>query len=145
MTPSKLSVLLVAALCLSAANSFASPTNAAAPAPQRARLIVLADMGNEPDEEQQMLHMLMCANEFEVEGLIAVTGKYLRPEHKVPYRQKLHPELFTQLIDGYAKVYPNLKLHAANWPAPELSCAPFSNTRSFATNAFSSSGECVAR
>ena len=81
--------------------------------PERARLIVLADMGNEPDEEQQMLHMLMCANEFEVEGLIAVTGKYLRPEDKDPYRQKLHPELFTKLIDGYAKVYPNLKLHAA--------------------------------
>jgi hypothetical protein len=66
-----------------------------------------------------MLHLLMCANAFEVEGLIAVTGKYLRPEHKVPYRQKLHPELFTRLIDGYAKVYPNLKLHATGWPTPE--------------------------
>ena len=119
MALSKLPILLVAALCLSAANIFVSPTNAAAPPPGRARLIVLADMGNEPDEEQQMLHMLMCSNEFEVQGLIAVTGKYLRPEHEVPYRQKLHPELFTHLIDGYAKVYPNLKLHAAGWPAPE--------------------------
>ena len=88
-------------------------------ASERARLIVLADMGNEPDEEQQMLHLLMCANEFDVEGLIAVTGKYLRPEDKNPYRQKLHPELFTRLIEGYAKVYPNLKLHAAGWPTPE--------------------------
>lgn len=88
-------------------------------ASERARLIVLADMGNEPDEEQQMLHLLMFANEFDVEGLIAVTGKYLRPEDKNPYRQKLHPELFTRLIDGYAKVYPNLTLHAAGWPMPE--------------------------
>ena len=88
-------------------------------ASERARLIVLADMGNEPDEEQQMLHLLMCANEIDVEGLIAVTGKYLRPEDKNPYRQKLHPELFTRLIDGYAKIYPNLKLHAAGWPTPE--------------------------
>ncbi len=87
--------------------------------PDRPRLIVLADMGNEPDEEQQMLHLLMCANEFEVEGLIAVTGKYLRPEDKIPYRQKLHPELFTRLIDGCAKVFPNLKLHATGWPTPE--------------------------
>lgn len=91
----------------------------AAPEPERARLIVLADMGNEPDEEQQMMHMLMCANEFEIEGLLAVTGIYLRPEDKNPYRQKLHPELFTKLIDGYAKVYPNLKLHASGWPTPE--------------------------
>lgn len=119
MTPAKLPLTLVAAFCLSAADGFMSPGNAAAPAPERARLVIVADMGNEPDEEQQMLHMLMCANEFEVEGLIAVTGKYLRPEHKTPYRQKLHPELFTQLIDGYAKVYPNLKLHAAGWPTPE--------------------------
>ena len=58
-------------------------------------------------------------NELDVEGLISVTGKYLRPEHKVPYRQLLHPELFTQLIEGYAEVYPNLKLHAGGWPTPE--------------------------
>ena len=111
-----LHLLLVVGLGLAATLTVLART--AAPA-GRARLIVLADMGNEPDEEQQMLHLLMCANEFEVEGLIAVTGKYLRPEHKVPYRQKLHPELFTRLIDGYAKVYPNLKLHAAGWPSPE--------------------------
>lgn len=30
----------------------------------RHRLIILADMGNEPDEEQQMAHMLMCCNEW---------------------------------------------------------------------------------
>ena len=51
------------------------------------RLIILADMGNEPDEEQQMAHMIMCSNEFELEGLIAVSGIYLRPEAKDPYRR----------------------------------------------------------
>jgi len=66
------------------------------------RLIILADMGNEPDEMQQMVHMIMCSNEFELEGLIAVTGKYLRPESGNPYKQKLHPELFINLINGYA-------------------------------------------
>lgn len=105
-------------LGLSLALELFTSVSFAAPPVERARLIVLADMGNEPDEEQQMLHLLMCANEFELEGLIAVTGKYLRPEDKNPYRQKLHPELFTRLIDGYAKVYPNLKLHAGGWPTP---------------------------
>ena len=37
------------------------------------RLIILADMGNEPDEEQQMTHMLVNCNEFDLKGLIAVT------------------------------------------------------------------------
>ena len=39
--------------------------------PLKHRLIILADMGNEPDEEQQMAHMLMGSNEFDLEGLIA--------------------------------------------------------------------------
>jgi hypothetical protein len=77
----------------------------------RPRLIILADMGNEPDEEQQMAHMLVNCNEFELEGLIAVTGKYLR--------KKPRPDLFLKLIDGYAKVVANLRLHADGWPTPE--------------------------
>ena len=85
----------------------------------RTRLIILADMGNEPDEEQQMMHLLMCSNEFDLEGLIAVTGKYLQPANTDPYRQVLHPELFHNLIDGYEEVYANLVKHAADYPDPE--------------------------
>ncbi len=83
------------------------------------RLIVLADMGNEPDEMQQILHLLVCSNEVELEGLLAVTGKHLRPGHPEPYRHVLHPELLHQLIDGYEKVHPNLQLHADGWPSPK--------------------------
>ena len=85
----------------------------------RQRLLILADMGNEPDEEQQMMHMLMYSNEFDLEGLIAVTGKYLNPESTNPYKKILHPELFLQLIDGYSKVFENLKKHAKNYPDPD--------------------------
>lgn len=82
----------------------------AADEPERHRLVILADMGNEPDEEQQMAHLLVSANEFDVEGLIAVTGKYLRHETR--------PDLFFQLIDGYEKVVGNLNKHADHWPTP---------------------------
>lgn len=85
----------------------------------KTRLIILADMGNEPDEEQQMMHMLMCSNEFDLEGLIAVTGKYLQPANKNPYKQVLHPELFHKLIDGYEEVYNNLVQHASGYPEPD--------------------------
>lgn len=80
------------------------------------RLIILADMGNEPDEVQQMVHMMMYSNEFELEGLIAVTGKYLNPQQERPYRRVLHPELFHEIIDGYEQVKPNLMKHADGWP-----------------------------
>ncbi len=82
----------------------------------RSRVVILADMGNEPDEVQQMAHMLVNCNEFDLEGLIAVTGKYLRPESRQEYRRTLHPELFQMLIDGYEVVLPNLRLHAKHWP-----------------------------
>lgn len=84
-----------------------APALAADSPVQRSRVVFLADMGNEPDEEQQMVHMLACSNEFEIQGLIAVTGKYLR---KVP-----KPELFLRLIDGYEKDLPSLKQHASGW------------------------------
>lgn len=86
---------------------------------ERQRVVILADMGNEPDEVQQMIHMVTCCNEFDVEGLIAVTGKYLRPESRIEYRRTLHPELFHEIIDAYEKVLPNLKIHAEGWPTTE--------------------------
>jgi Protein of unknown function (DUF1593) len=83
------------------------------------RLIVLADMGNEADEEQQIIHLLMCANHFDIEGLIAVSGLFLRPEHAIPERRVLHPNLFHDIIDVYAQVQPNLVQHAANYPTAD--------------------------
>jgi len=85
----------------------------------RHRLIVLADMGNEPDEEQQMTHMMVCSNEFDIDALIAVTGKYIRPSLKDRYRQITHPELFHKIIDAYEEVLPNLKEHAEGWQDPD--------------------------
>lgn len=84
---------------------------AAADGPVRHRLVVLADMGNEPDEEQQMAHLLVSANEMDIEGLIAVTGKYLRNETR--------EDLFLKLIGGYEQVVDNLRLHADGWPTAE--------------------------
>lgn len=87
-------------------------------ASEKQRVIVLADMGNEPDEEQQIVHLLMYSNEFDLEGLIAVTGKFLNPNSDNPLKKRLYPELFHTIIDGYGKVSENLKLHASGWPDP---------------------------
>ena len=78
---------------------------------EKHRLVVLADMGNESDEVQQMHHLLMCSNEINIEGLIAVTDKYLR--------ESPQPGLFWELIDGYSKAYKNLLLHSNSYPSPE--------------------------
>ena len=86
-------------------------------AESKTRLIVMADMGNEPDEEQQMTHLLMYANMVDIEGLIACSGKYLH-SHRTDGRTNVHPELFHKLVNGYASVHGNLKKHAQGWPEP---------------------------
>jgi hypothetical protein len=84
----------------------------------KVRLILMADIGHDPDDEQQIVHLLMCSNEFDLEGLIAVTGRYFRPDPKDTVKE-LMPELFDFLLDGYEKVYPNLMKHTAGWKTPQ--------------------------
>ncbi|MEO0796268.1 MAG: nucleoside hydrolase-like domain-containing protein [Verrucomicrobiota bacterium] len=85
----------------------------------RTRLIIMADMGNETDEEQQMAHMLMYSNMFDLEGLIACSGLYLHSGVNSQFRSKTHPELFTKLINAYADVLENLEKHDDGWPSPD--------------------------
>lgn len=82
------------------------------------RFIVMADIGHDPDDEQQLVHLLMSSNQFDLEGLIAVSGRYFRPDPPNPVKV-LMPELFHYYIDGYEKIYPNLQLHTKGWKTPE--------------------------
>ncbi|MEO6245698.1 MAG: DUF1593 domain-containing protein, partial [Opitutaceae bacterium] len=86
-------------------------------AEDRPRLIVMTDIGHDPDDEQQIVHLLACANEVEIEGLITTTGRFFRP-NPTDSTKWLMPHLLHGIIDGYEKVYPNLQLHATGWPTP---------------------------
>lgn len=91
------------------------PASAADP---RSRVIVLADMGHDPDDEQQIVHMLAMSNALAIEGLVTATGRFFRPDPPIGGVKTLMPKLFHDIIDGYAKVYPNLQRHAKGWPTP---------------------------
>lgn len=82
------------------------------------RFILMSDIGHDPDDEQQLVHLLMYSNKFDLEGLIAVTGRYFRPNPKDTVKV-LMPELFHYYIDGYKQVYSNLQLHESGWKTPE--------------------------
>jgi hypothetical protein len=102
---------LICIICLLLSAQIAS-------AADKTRLIIMADMGNEPDEEQQMMHMLMYSNMFDLEGLIACSGRYLH-DGRDGFKGEVHPELFHKLIDGYEAVIDNLNKHASGWPEPD--------------------------
>jgi len=85
---------------------------------QNHRLVILTDMGNEPDDSQTMVHLLMYSNEIEIEGLIAVTSRWLNPTRKPP-KNRTYPELIVERVRAYGKVRDNLLKHAPGWPTEE--------------------------
>lgn len=80
----------------------------------RPRLLVTTDIGGDPDDQQSMVRLLLHANEFDLEGLIAsaagVAGQLPVSVTK--------PELIHPLIDAYTAVQPNLARHAEGFPPP---------------------------
>jgi hypothetical protein len=76
-----------------------------------ARVVVLTDISNEPDDEESMVRFLVYANEYSIEGLVATTSTWLRQTTRV--------DLIHRQIDAYAQVRPNLVKHAPDFPDAE--------------------------
>lgn len=96
--------ILLAWLGLSCRLALAEPS-------ARNRVFVLTDLSNEPDDEESMVRFLAYANEFEIEGLVATTSTWLRQTTRV--------DLIHRQLDAYAKVRPNLAIHAPGFPEAE--------------------------
>ncbi len=86
-------------------------THAAAYA-ERPRLAILTDIGGDPDDQQSLVRLLVYANEFEIEALIA-SASGTRGELKDAVTRS---DLILQTIEAYGQVLPNLKRHAEGWP-----------------------------
>jgi len=76
------------------------------------RLLVLTDIGGDPDDQQSLIRLLVHANEFEIEGLIA-SAAGTPGELK---KETVMPELIREIVEAYGKVQPNLKKHHPDFP-----------------------------
>ena len=82
------------------------------------RLVVLTDISSltagvaEPDDAQSLIRLMLYANEFDIEGLIATSN--------LGHGQKTRPDLIGQVVDAYEKVRPNLLIHDPRYPAAEV-------------------------
>ena len=82
------------------------------------RLLVLTDFSSltsgvaEPDDAQSLIRLMLYANEFEIEGLIATSN--------LGHGQKTRPDLIRQVVDAYEKVRPNLLKHDPRYPPAEV-------------------------
>jgi len=81
----------------------------------RPRLLVLTDIGGDPDDQQSMIRLMAFANEFDIEGLIA-SASGTPGELKKEITQ---PHLIRQIVEAYGKVLPNLRQHAEGYPPAE--------------------------
>ena len=94
---------------LGPAPSSAEP-QAASTQGSRPRVVVMTDIGNEPDDSESFVRFLLYSNEFDTEALIATTSTW--------QRTRVQPELLRERIDGYGKVLANLRHHAEGYPDP---------------------------
>jgi hypothetical protein len=75
------------------------------------RVVVLSDMGNEPDDQMSFVRLLVYSNQLDIEGLVATTSTW--------QRDVVHPETMLEIVDAYGQVRPNLLRHERGWPAVE--------------------------
>lgn len=68
------------------------------------RVFILTDITNEPDDAESFCRYLTYANQFQTEGIVAVTSTWLR--------SKVAPEGLHDIAEAYAKVIDNLQSHA---------------------------------
>lgn len=73
------------------------------------RMIVMTDIGgSDPDDTQSLVHLLVSLDEVELAGIIS--------QHAwVPYGTGA-VKLINELIDGYEKCLPNLRIHNKRFP-----------------------------
>ncbi|MFO0915045.1 MAG: DUF1593 domain-containing protein [Pirellulales bacterium] len=102
---------------LAAAAGFHQIQIAVASDDSRPRLIIETDAGGDPDDEQSLVRLLVYANEFDVEGIIANRPSARDGENLNPIRDGLG--IVRAAVQAYGECYPNLVQHDPRYPAPE--------------------------
>jgi hypothetical protein len=102
-------------LCALLAASAAPCVQAAPRAPQpvddfsgHPRVVILSDIGNEPDDQMSFVRLLLYSNELDLEAMIASTSTW--------QKNATHPETMHKIIAVYGEVRPHLLLNAKGWP-----------------------------
>ncbi|MEO6093013.1 MAG: DUF1593 domain-containing protein [Novosphingobium sp.] len=97
-----------ASLAAAVACASAMPVVAAPDDQTRSRLIVLSDIGNEPDDSESMVRLLTYTNDIEIDGLVAATSRH-RPTD--PRR-----DLIDERVAAYGRVLTNFRRHDPRYP-----------------------------
>ena len=75
------------------------------------RIINTTDLGADPDDEQSLVRLFVCANEFDIEGLVVSTSCWKKSQSDT--------KMLDKIVDAYGKAFPNLRVHAEGYPTVE--------------------------
>ncbi len=81
------------------------------PVRDKHRIVVMTDIGGDPDDEQSMVRFLLYSCDFDVEGLCTGFGH--------GHYKNTRPELIRKAVDAYGKVLPNSRKHRPDYPSHE--------------------------
>jgi hypothetical protein len=80
--------------------------------PQKPRLMVLTDIGGDPDDQQSMIRLMLYACDFEIEGLVAsASGTPGELDQDM-----VRPDLIEQIVRAYGNVRDKLIQHRDGYP-----------------------------
>jgi len=79
------------------------------PPEARRRLVVMTDIGGDPDDMQSMVRFLLYACDFQVEGLCTGFGHV--------HYTRTRPELIRERVEAYGQVVANLRKHRPDFPS----------------------------
>ncbi|GJC88034.1 hypothetical protein ColLi_10872 [Colletotrichum liriopes] len=71
--------------------------------PSKPRVFVLTDISNEPDDAESLVRYLLYSNQFQTEGLVAVSSTWMK--------NKVCPQDIHKILDAYAGAVDNLNKH----------------------------------
>ena len=98
-------IYLIASFLLLSCNVLSAHAN------QNNRVIILTDMGADPDDSESMVRLLLYSNQIEIKGLIATTSIW--------QKNIVRPEMIDDIVHAYGKVQSNLLKHEAGFPTAE--------------------------
>jgi len=79
------------------------------------RLLITTDIGGDPDDQQSLVRLLLYANEFDIEGLLASASGTPGELGEAVVR----PDLIRAQLDAYAQVRASLLRHSSAYPTAD--------------------------
>ena len=81
------------------------------PPSEKPRVVVMTDIGGDPDDRQSMVRFLLYTCDFETEGLLTGFGH--------GHDRRTRPDLIREAVEAYGKAVGNLRKHRSDYPSKD--------------------------